>query len=880
MKKGNKNVITDGLLKKYKTSLNGLNKKEVKERLDKFGLNELPKEEQKSVAQLFFGSLKDPIIYVLIASAILSFIVGEVTDALVIIFIICVDAIVSTVQEYRAAKNSEALKELIKFKVKVIRENRQVEVDSSNIVPGDILIVESGTKVSADARIIKSNNLTVDESVLTGESIAVVKTHHLIDESEESIKSNTIFAGTSIITGRAIAVVTETGINTEVGKIAHKVTTTEESKPPLVLRMERFSKQITAIILVIAVIIAFILYQKGTNLFDIFTCVVALSISAMPEGLPLALTMALTIAANKMAKRNVIVKKLNSVESLGSCTVIASDKTGTLTVNEQTAKKILLPNGEEFDIEGTGYNDNGNIIPINNSNVENAKYISILGNINNEAMLEKTKHKWNSFGDSIDIAFIALSMKLGVNEVQYKKIYEIPYESEKKYSAYFYTKDDKKYCTAKGSLEVLLDFCSSAYVNGKKIKLDKEKILKQNEELAANGYRVIALCDGEIPNKERYSERDITKLNFIGLVGFIDPIRKEALQAVRECKTANIKVLMITGDHALTAYTIAKDLDIVSSKKEVITGKELESVSGNKKKFDELIKDKKVFARVTPLQKLEIVESLQRQGEFVAVTGDGVNDAPALKAANIGVAMGSGTDVAKETAKMIIIDDNFASIVAGIEEGRNAYSNIRKISIMLLSCGFAEVLFFILAIAFDLEMPLVAIQLLWLNLVTDGLQDMALSFERETETIMKDKPRDPKESLFEKELSKQILLGGFYIGVLVFFVWFILIKKLGLEVSHARGYILALMVFIQNIHVLNCRSEKKSIFNNGFRKNPFVLFAIASSILLQVIVMEVPFLSTQLKTFSLSFIEMIFLLFIAMSIIPVIEVYKHLKAKK
>ncbi len=880
MKKGKKNIIIEDLLKKYKTSLNGLNKHEVKERLNKYGLNELPKEEQKSVMKLFFGSLKDPIIYVLIVSAILSFVVGEVTDALVIIFIIIVDAIVSTVQEYRAAKNSEALKELIKFKVKVIRENRQIEIDSSNLVPGDILVVESGTKVSADARIIKSNNLTVDESVLTGESIAVIKTHHLEEETEENIKANTIFAGTSIITGRAIAVVVSTGIETEVGKIAHKVTTTEESKPPLVIRMERFSKQITTIILIIGLIIAVILYFKGTNLFDIFTCVVALSISAMPEGLPLALTMALTIASNKMAKRNVIVKKLNSVESLGSCTVIASDKTGTLTVNEQTAKKILLPNGEEFDVDGTGYNDIGNIIPINNSNIENAKFISILGNINNEAMLEKTKNKWSSFGDSIDIAFIALSMKLGVNDVQYKKIYEIPYESEKKYSAYFYTKDDKKYCTAKGSLEVILDFCSSASVDGKKIKLDKEKILKQNDELAANGYRVIALCDGEIPNKERYSDSDITKLNFIGLVGFIDPIRKEALQAVRECKTANIKVLMITGDHALTAYTIAKDLDIASSKKEVITGKELESVSGNKKKFDALIKDKKVFARVTPLQKLEIVESLKRQGEFVAVTGDGVNDAPALKAANIGVAMGSGTDVAKETAKMIIIDDNFASIVAGIEEGRNAYSNIRKISIMLLSCGLAEVLFFILAIAFNLEMPLVAIQLLWLNLVTDGLQDMALSFERETETIMKDKPRNPKESLFERELSKQILLGGLFIGILVFFVWFILIKKVGMEVSHARAYILALMVFIQNIHVLNCRSERKSIFNNGFRKNPFVLFAIASSILLQIIVMEVPFLSTQLKTVSLSFMEMIFLLFIAMSIIPVIEVYKHLKAKK
>ena len=880
MKKDKKSRIAEELLKKYRTSLNGLSKKEVKNRLEKYGLNELPKEKEKSVLKIFLSALNDPIIYVLIIASILSFVVGEVTDALVIMFIIVVDASLSTVQEYRAAKNSEALKDLIKFKAKVIRENKQVEIDSANVVPGDIIVVESGTKLSADARIIKSNNLTVDESILTGESIAVVKTHHIEKESEEEIKANTLYAGTSVITGRAIAVVVGTGLHTEVGKIAEKVTSTEESKPPLVVRMEKFSKQITVIILIIGLIIAFILYQKGTNLFDIFTCVVALSISAMPEGLPLALTMALTIGSNKMAKRNVIVKKLNSVESLGSCTVIASDKTGTLTVNEQTAKKILLPNGEEFDIDGTGYNNDGNIIPINNANIENAKYISILGNINNEAMLERVKNKWSYFGDSIDIAFIALSMKLGVNDVSYKKIFEVPYESEKKYSAYFYNKDDKKYCTAKGSLEVILDFCSSAYVNGKKIKLDKDAILKQNDELAAKGYRVIALCDGEIPDKERYNEGDIKQLNFIGLVGFIDPIRKEALQAVRECKTANIKVLMITGDHALTAYAIAKDLDIASSKKEVITGKELEEISGKKEKFDEVIKNKTVFARVTPLQKLEIVESLQRQGEFVAVTGDGVNDAPALKAANIGVAMGSGTDVAKETAKMIIIDDNFASIVAGIEEGRNAYSNIRKISIMLLSCGFAEVLFFVLALAFNMDMPLVAIQLLWLNLVTDGLQDIALSFERETDTIMKEKPRSTKESLFERELSIQTLISGLFIGILVFVVWFILIRKIGLEVTHARGYILALMVFIQNIHVLNCRSERKSVFKNGFKKNPFVLFTILSSILLQVLVMEVPFLSEKLKTFSLSFFEMIILLFIAMSILPVMEIYKHSKTKK
>ena len=872
-----KDKRVDELLKKYKTSLDGLSKDEVKSRLNKYGYNELPKEEKPGVVKLFFGSLNDPIIYVLLVASILSFIVHEVTDACVILFIVLVDAVVSTVQEYRAEKNSEALKDLIKFKVKVIRDNKQMEIDSSNVVPGDIIVLESGTKISADAIIINCNNLTVDESILTGESIAVLKSYKVEDEKS---KDNLVFAGTSVITGRALAIITSTGLDTEVGKIAQKVTTTQESKPPLVIRMEKFSKQITRIILVIGIIIGFILYLKGYELLEIFLSVVALSISAMPEGLPLALTMALTIGSNKMAKRNVIVKKLNSVESLGSCTVIASDKTGTLTVNEQTAKKILLASGEEYDVEGTGYNDNGNIIPINDSNIENAKYISILGNINNEAMLEKNKNKWNYFGDSIDIAFIALSMKLKTSDVSYKKIFEIPYESEKKYSAYFYYKDDKKYCTAKGSLEEILSFCSHSYSNGKRVKLNKEEILKHNDELAANGYRVIALCDGEVEDKEKYNDSDIKDLNFIGLVGFIDPIRVEAAAAVEECKKAHIKVLMITGDYALTAYAIGKDLGIASDKSEVITGSELEELVGNKRKFDAAIKNKKIFARVTPLQKLEIVESLQRQGEFVAVTGDGVNDAPALKAANIGIAMGSGTDVAKETAKMIIIDDNFASIVAGIEEGRNAYANIRKISIMLLSCGLAEVLFFVLAIIFNLPIPLVAIQLLWLNLVTDGLQDMSLSFERETDTIMSEEPRDTRESLFEKKLSIQILLSGLYIGILVFFIWYILIVKIGMETVHARGYILALMVFIQNIHVLNCRSEKKSVFENSILKNPFVLFTIIGSILLQILIMEVPFLSEKLQTFSISGFQLVILFMISLTILPVMEIYKHLKINK
>ena len=879
MKKDFEYLDSKKVLKELKSSLNGLSEKEAKSRIKTYGLNELPKEKEKSVFQIFLSAINDPIIYVLVVAAILSFIVGEYLDGFAIIFIIMVDAVVSTVQEIKAEKNSEALKDLIKVKVKVVRENKHYEIDSSYLVPGDIIIVEPGTKVSSDARIINSNNLTVDESVLTGESIGVAKSSDSSSLGDDS-KKCMIYAGTSVLTGRAIAVVTATGIDTEVGKIAEKVTSTEESKSPLTIRMEKFSKQITLMIIGISILIGCVLIYKQYHFMDIFLAVVALAVSAMPEGLPLSLTLALTIGSNKMAKRNVIVKKLNSVESLGSCTVIASDKTGTLTVNEQTAKKIVMSNGEAFEIDGNCYNDVGKVIPVGDSNIANAKYIATLGVVNNESMLEKVKGKWDKFGDSIDIAFLALGRKLGIKSSEFKKVSDIPYESENKYSAVFYKIDNDVLCTAKGSVEVILDFCKYSYEDGERVKLDRERILKQNEELASNGYRVIAICDGDVPLKEKYSEKDVKNLTFIGLVGFIDPVRKEAVGAIKKCKTAGIKVLMITGDHALTAYAIAKDLNIVSSKEEVVAGSDLDFYSDSDEKFDRFVEGKKVFARVTPLQKLKIVESLQRQGEFVAVTGDGVNDAPAIKVANIGVAMGSGTDVAKETAKMIIIDDNFSSIVAGIEEGRNAYSNIRKISLMLLSCGLAEVLFFVLSIAFDLPMPLVAIQLLWLNLVTDGLQDMALSFERETDTIMKEKPRSTKESLFEKELVKQILLSGTFIGVLIFIVWYILINNFHMEVAHARGYVLALMVFIQNMHVLNCRSESKSVFENGFKQNKFVLFTIVGTIILQMIVMEVPILSRFLQTYDVPNLHLVILFVVSLPIILIMEMYKYVKKHK
>lgn len=863
------------VLEILKSSELGLDEKEVKLRQEKYGKNELPKGKTPSLLKIFIEQLLDPIVLLLVVAMIFSILIKENTDAIAIAFIILVDLILGTFQEWKANKNVEALKKLIEIRTKIIRSGKEIEVYSSDIVPGDIVLLSSGDKISADLRLIEVNNLTIDESVLTGESTSVSKISSTINKDVIlAERKNMAYAGTSVLSGRGVGIVTATGLNTELGEIAQKVNTTKDTKSPLTIRMEKFSKQITFLVVAIAIIITVVLYSKGTSGSEIFLSVIALSVSAMPEGLPLALTMALTIGSNRMSKNNVIVKKLNSVESLGSCTVIATDKTGTLTVNEQTAKKIVLPDNSIFDIEGTGYNDKGKIIPLENANIEDAKYVSKLGVLNNEASLKKVKDGYEYFGDSIDIAFLALGQKSQINIDDIEITNRINYESENKYSAVFYKENGNNYCTVKGSLEKVLEFCTTMKVNNKNKKLDIEKIKKQHEDLASSGYRVIALASGKTKSEKP------EHLTFEGLVAFIDPVREEVTKSISDCKKAGIKVIMITGDHPLTAYSIAKDLGLVENYDEVTSGKELdEYFQKGKKEFDKFVKSKKIFTRVTPLNKLEIVESYKRQGEFVAVTGDGVNDAPAIKSANIGIAMGSGTDVAKETSSMIILDDNFNSIVLGIKEGRNAYSNIRKVSYMLLSCGVAEVLFFLLAIILDMPMPLVAIQLLWLNIVTDGLQDFALSFEKSEENIMKESPRNPKETLFNKELFSEVLISGLSIGIIVFIVWTYLINKLDMPVNIARGYIVTLMVFIQNMHVLNCRSEKSSILKVPIKSNPLIIFSILSAIFLQVLFSEVPFLSKFLQTTSIPITHMLILFAISTTIIFIMEIYKCLKRK-
>ena len=860
----------DEIYKRFQTSIYGLTSKEAQKRILSNGLNELPKKKPDSILKIFINELLDPIVLLLIVAIIASIIVGEYVDAGAITFIILVDLIMGTFQEKKANTTAESLSSLVKEKVKVQRDGKEILIDSSELTLGDLVYLESGDKISADLRIVESHNFTVDESILTGESIAVEKNSKQKSNKDLSIneQDNMLFAGTSVVTGRAKAIVVRIALNTEIGKIAHTINETKEEKSPLTIRVEKFSKQITILIVIISILITILLSTKGLPINEILLSVIALAVSAMPEGLPLALTMALTIASNKMAKHKVVAKKLYSIESLGSCTVIASDKTGTLTVNEQTAKKILLPNGNEYAISGAGYNTKGEIA---GKDIKYAQEIALLGQINNEAKFTKKEH----IGDSIDIAFLVLGEKAKTNIDNIEILETIPYESANKYSAVFYKKNNETFCTIKGSLEVVTDFCNK--INFRKTK-DIKLLEEQNESLAKDGYRVIALANGKIEEKENYSEKDIKDLTFMGMVGFIDPIRKEAIPAINKCRTAGIKVLMITGDHPLTAFKIAKDLKLTKDYSDVTTGKEVdEYLKKSEKEFDEFVKTKIIYTRVTPIQKLKIVESLKRQGEFVAVTGDGVNDAPALRAANIGIAMGSGTDIARETSKMIVLDDNFKSIVHGVSEGRVAYANIRKIIYFLISCGLAEVLFFCLSILLDMPMPLVAIQLLWLNVVTDGMQDFALSFEKAEKNIMNEKPRSPKESLFDKDLLEEILVSGLSIGLIVFALWYYLLNVVHMETTIARGYIMALMIIIQNIHAFNCRSEKKSAFTISLGSNLVFLFGVLGSLILGVAVLEVDHLNTILKTSSIPANHLVGLLSLGLVIFVIMELYKKIK---
>lgn len=883
----------DDIFRVLETTEQGLGKEDISKRIQFFGANKLPEGKKVTLWQILLHQVLNPLVFILIVAAVASILIGEGKDAIFIFLVILINSALGTYQEFNAEKSAHALQQIMRIKCRVRREGKESEITSEELVPGDIVLIESGMKVPADLRLFEVTGLEIDESFLTGESIAAKKQTGLLQENlGVAERTNMAFAGATVMKGRGIGVVVSTGLDTQVGKISQDVTESASAKPPLVQRMERFVKQISLFFIVLSVFLAIILRMQGMDMTAVFFFVVALAVSAIPEGLPVALTVALSIATKRMAKRNVIVRRLNAVESLGSCTVIASDKTGTLTLNQQTAKLIVLPNGDEYAISGEGYNGEGAVTQPDGKAVDVAatNELSTITRISvfaNEGNLVKEKDAWVSHGDAMDVALLGMSYKLGVNPEAWRQeetpIGKIPYESERMFSASFCSTPDAVHIGLKGAVETILGFCTYMSVNGEKQAVDNEKILAEAERLAKGGYRVLAFASGAYPDfqqKEVYENADIPALVFYGLVAFIDPLRKEAIESVKQCHDAGIKVLMITGDHPETAGAIARELGIAGQSTPVVTGKMLaESGTHDSPAFEKLVASTTIFARVSPTQKLEIVDVLIRQGEFVAVTGDGVNDAPALKRANIGVAMGSGTDVAKEVGSMIVVDDNFSSIVAGVEEGRFAYDNVRKVIYLLISTGAAEIILFLGAIFAGLPLPLLAVQLLWLNLVTNGIQDVALAFEGGEPGAMKRPPRKPSESIFNPLMIKQTAVAGATIGLIVLGLWYYLINHTDMGELHARDLILLLMVFMQNFHVFNARSERTSAFKVPLNRNRLLVFGVLLAQGLHILSMQLPFMQKVLKIEPISFNEWLIVLVLAIPILISMEVYKFVNKK-
>jgi Ca2+-transporting ATPase len=869
------------------SSPNGLGHAEAAARLQRYGRNALPAAEPPGIVIVFLHQFTSPLIYVLLAAALVSLAIREWSDAGFICAVLLLNAIIGTAQEYSAQRAATALQQLVTTRSRVLREGDADELDAEELVPGDIVLLESGERVPADIRLLASHDLEVDESLLTGESSPVFKRADelLQADSPPGDRFNMAFAGTLVNRGRARGVVTGTALHTELGRIAAAVLGKPPARAPLLIRMEKFTRRVAILIGAAAVLMASVALTQGMPLDEIFLLAVALAVSAIPEGLPVALTVALAISMRRMARRHVIVRRLLAVEALGSCTYIATDKTGTLTVNQLTARLLVFPGQVPWQITGDSLAPEGSILtPRGTPLPEEEILLSWLCQaavLANEGFLGRREHGWVHHGDAVDVALLVMAHKAGITRTEagnaMPEIATIPFESERLFAASLNAKDGEQHAFAKGALERLLPMCSSMAAPGGPVALDRSVLESQAEALASQGYRVMALAAGaiELGPQEVFSEEHLRLLTLIGLVGLIDPLRPEAKAAVTACRAAGIRVAMLTGDHPATAYAIASELELVKDLAEVVTGPQLKQAADTAS-MDRLTAQAHVFARVEPQQKLDIVQSLQRSGHYVAVSGDGANDAPALRAAQVGVAMGkSGTDVARETADLIITDDNFASIVAGVEEGRIAYANVRKVIFLLISTGAAELVLFTLALLAGLPLPLLAVQLLWLNLVTNGIQDVALAFEPGEGDELRCSPRPPRESIFNRIMIERVVLAALVIGIVAFMLFQWLLKR-GFSLDEARNGTLMLMVLFENIHVFNSRSESLSIFRHNPLRNPLLLFGTIAAQLVHIAAMYTPWISDVLQIKPISPQQWIELLGLALIVLVVMELHKVL----
>ena len=870
----------------------GLSKEEIAGRIEKYGYNELKEKEKESVWVKIGKQLKDFLVVTLIIASIVSGMVGEISDAIVIIAIVIVNAVLGVVQEGKAEKAMEALKKMSAPNARVLRSGHIEIIPAKNLVPGDVVFIEAGDSIPADMRLIESSNLKVEEASLTGESVPSEKDAGKAFDAEVSIgdRLNMAYMSTIVTYGRGKGIVVNTGTNTEIGRIAEAIQTFEDETTPLQQKLNELGKLLGLACLIICVIVFAIGFMRGGDILEMFLVSVSLAVAAIPEGLPAVVTIVLALGMKRMVQRNAIVRKLLAVETLGCVTVICSDKTGTLTQNEMTVVRAFT-DGNIYKISGQGYNPAGEITfedeKINPETEPGLKLLLSAGVLCNDSTLEQKDAKenlWGIIGDPTEGALVVAGAKAGYDKAKmnegHVRIEEIPFDSERKMMTTFHDnfKQNKIVSFTKGAPDIILGRCSKMLQNGSVIDLTeamKQQIAKVNSEFAGDALRVLAFTYREYDKlPEAISSDSIEKdLVFIGLMGMIDPARVEAFEAIKTCKEAGIKPVMITGDHKDTAVAIAAELGLMEEHSGVLTGNELDKFS-DEELFNR-VGNTSVYARVSPEHKVRIVEMLKKRGHIAAMTGDGVNDAMALKKADIGVSMGiTGTDVAKGTADIILMDDNFATIVSAVEEGRIIYSNIRKFVFFLLSCNIAEIFIIFLSILFNMPIPLVPIQLLWLNLVSDSFPALALGTEAGEPGIMKKKPRDTKEPILNKSLSTGILILSIAqtAAVLTAFRWALNNYNKDLEIARTLAF--TTLVVVELFMAFTCRSERYPVIKLGIFSNRALVLATITSFVLGIAVLYIPFLQPIFKTVSLGIRDWVMILLL--SIIPVLtgEIYK------
>ncbi len=879
----------------------GLSSEEASRRLEQYGENKLEEAKKKSLGQKLIEQVTDPMVIILIVAAVISAITGEAVESIIIIAIVVLNAALSIYQEGKAEDSVAALQKMSSPEAKVIRNGNHTTVKSNDLVPGDVVTLETGDIVPADMRLIQSSNLKIDESSFTGESVAVDKDFRENFTEEKGIgdRENYAYSSTIVTYGHGTGIVTDTGTKTEIGKIATTISSFEDEQTPLQKKLAVLSKQLGLLVLGVAVFVFILGLIAQNEIMEILMTAVSLAVAAIPEGMTAVVTIVLSMGMNRMAAKNAIVKKLLSVETLGTTTVICSDKTGTLTQNEMTVTKAYT-NGQEINFTGTGYSPEGEASstdgsPVSMDDNTNVKTMISIAGLTNDAKITNEDGMYRVMGDPTEGALLTMGAKLGSSKDQlnqdYPRIDEIPFDSDRKMMSTFHDNfvDGKVVSFTKGAPDIVIDYCDRILLDGEVKDFTpelKQEALDKNSAFAQQALRCLAYAYKEwdqIPEKDDQTPEHVERgMIFVGLTGMIDPPRPEVKDAIAECKTAGITTIMITGDYLETAYAIGHDLGIADNHDQAIMGRELNTMTPEE--VQEIVKEKRIFARVSPENKVQIVDALRANGEIAAMTGDGVNDAPAIKRADIGIAMGiTGTDVAKNTAEVILTDDNFATIVGAVEEGRIIYSNIKKFVSFLLSCNVGEVIVIAVAMIIDIIMlfsgseqrfptPLSPIMLLWLNLVTDSLPALALGVEPGEAEIMNEPPRDPQEPIIDKEMKSSIIVQAIAIGVATLAAYAIGYFYFGgqiyteainagqsvdvaneLKLMEGQTMAFSTLILAELLRAFASRSDTHTVFEIGIFSNKAMVRAVAVGIILLLIVLYVPFMR---ELFSVSFMTL------------------------